>query len=82
MSIKEVFERDKTVFRDFDFNMWDRYYKAINRRVPVESVSEAPFYLELSEGEQECYVESLKSLEEERKSFPQAAYEVRLKDFD
>ena len=82
MSIKEVFERDKTVFRDFDFNMWNRYYKALNRGVPAEKVSKAPYYLELSEREKECYVESLKSLEEERKSFPQAAYEVRLKDFD
>ena len=62
--------------------MWDRYYQAINRGIPVDEVSKAPYYLKLTDSEKECYVEEMKSLEEDRKTFPQAAYEVSLKDFD
>ena len=82
MSIKDVFEKDKGAFKEFDFEMWNRYYRAINAGVPVEKVSKAPYYLELSDSEKQCYVEELKGLEEERKSFPEASYEVRLKDFN
>lgn len=82
MTVKEIFEKDKNVFRSFDFNMWDRYYKALNKETPVEKIVESPYYLELSENEKICYVDDLKKLKEERKSFPQAAYEVRLKDFN
>ena len=80
--MKEIFEKDKTVFDSFDFDKWNRYYRALNREIPVEKVSGAPFYLELTENEKLCYLESLESLKEERKSFPQAAYELDLKDFD
>ena len=82
MTMKEIFERDKTVFNSFDFDKWNRYYRALNKETPVEDVSGAPFYLDLTENEKLCYLASLESLKEERKSFPQAAYEVRLKDFD
>ena len=82
MTKKEIFEKDKTVFDSFDFDKWNRYYRALNKELPVEETSGAPFYLEMTENEKLCYLDALKTLKEERKTFPQAAYEVRLKDFD
>ena len=82
MSIKDIFEKDGTVFDSFGFTEWDRYYRALNAETPVEKLSEKPWFLDLTDNEKLCYMEELKKLKEERKSFPAAAYEVRLKDFD
>jgi hypothetical protein len=82
MTTSEVFAKDKTVFNGFDDDKWFRYYSALNREVPVEKVKEKPYYLELTENEKICYNNGLKSLLEERKTFPQASYEVRLRDLD
>ena len=82
MTSKEIFEKDKTVFDSFDFEKWNRYYRALNAETPVEKLSEKPYYLEMTENEKICYEDSLSKLKKERKSFPQAAYEVRLKDFN
>ena len=82
MTIKELFEKDKTLFSTFDFDKWDRYYHALNKETPVEDVDKKPYFLELTKNEKLCYADDLKKLKEERKSFPQASYEVRLKDFD
>ena len=82
MDMKELWEKDKTMFDDFDFDKWNRYYRALNKETPVEKVSEAPFYVELTDNEKLCYQHELDSLKEDRKTFPQAAYEVRLRDFD
>ena len=82
MNVKENFETDKSVFDSFNFEKWNRYYRALNAEVPVEKVKDKPYYLDMTENEKLCYVDDLESLKKERKSFPQAAYEVRLKDFD
>ena len=82
MTVKEIFEKDKTVFDGFDFEKWNRYYRALNAETPVEKLAEKPYFLKLTENEKICYLDDLKKLREERKSFPQASYEVRLKDFD
>lgn len=82
MNVKEIFEKDKSVFDSFNFEKWNRYYRALNAEVPVEKVKDKPYYLDMTENEKLCYVDDLESLKKERKSFPQAAYEVRLKDFD
>ena len=73
---------DNPDFESFDFDKWDRYYKALNREIPVEEVKEAPFFLDLSDNEKRCYEEELRKLRDERKSFPQARYELEYKDFD
>ena len=82
MTAKEIFETDKSLFDSFDFDKWNRYYKALNREIPVEQVKDKPFFLELTENEKICYLDDLEKLKEERKSFPQAGYELSLKDFD
>ena len=82
MPVEEVFRTDKTVFDSFDFDKWNRYYMALNAETPVEKLAEKPYFIELTENEKICYLDSLKKLKEERKSFPQAAYELRLRDFD
>ncbi len=82
MTTKEIFEKDKTVFDGFGHGEWSRYYSAINKEVPVEKVKDAPYFLELTENEKQCYLNSLNDLKNERKSFPQASYEVQTKDFD
>ena len=81
MTTKEIFEKDKSVFDGFDYDKWRRYYSAINAEVPVEKVKDAPYFLNLTGSEKRCYQIELDSLVEERKSFPQAAYEVRTKDW-
>ena len=82
MAMKELFEKDKSLFRKFDNDAWFRYYSALNKETPVEKVKGSPFYLELSDGEKACYVEALKSLKEDRKICPEVRYEVRLRDLD
>lgn len=82
LTMAELWEKDKTMFDRFDFNMWNRYYQAINRGVPVDEVHKAPYYLMLTDNEKLCYQHEVVELAEERKSFPRASYEVRLRDFD
>ncbi len=82
MTVREIFEKDKTVFDSFDFEKWNRYYRAANKEVPVEKLKDGPYYLELTENEKICYQDDVDKLKKERESFPQASYEVRLKDFD
>ena len=82
MTTKELWEKDKTLFSKFDFNMWNRYYQAINRGVPVDKLKDEPYFLKLTDNEKLCYQNAVNELVEERKSFPQASYEVRLRDFD
>ena len=82
LTTKEIFEKDKTVFDGFNSDKWFRYYSAINKEVPVEKVKDAPYYLDLTGSEKECYKNSMASLIEERKDFPQASYDVRYKDLD
>ena len=82
MTTKEVFDKDKGAFSKFGAEEWFRYYSALNAEVPVDKVKDKPYFLKLSDGENECYKNSLEKLINERKSFPQAAYEVRYKDLD
>ena len=82
MTTAEVFKKDPHVFDGFNKDKWFRYYAAINKEVPVEKVKDEPYFLELTDNEKICYNNALNSLVEERKSFPQASYEVRYKDLD
>lgn len=82
MTTGEVFAKDKTVFHGFNDDKWFRYYSALNKETPVEKVKDKPYYLELTDNEKICYNNSLQSLKEDRKKFPKACYEVRLRDLD
>ena len=39
------------------------------KETPIGKLAERPFYLELTDSEMECFIEALKSLVEERKTF-------------
>lgn len=82
MTTGEVFAKDKTVFNGFNDDKWFRYYSALNKETPVEKVKDKPYYLELTDNEKICYNSELESLVEERKKYPWASYEVRLRDLD
>jgi hypothetical protein len=82
MTTGEVFAKDKTVFNGFNDDKWFRYYSALNKETPVEKVKDKPYYLELTENEKICYNSELKKLVNERKEYPWASYEVRLRDLD
>lgn len=82
MTVDEVHRTDKTIFSSFNDDKWFRYYDALNKETPVEKVKDKPYYLELTENEKICYNGELQSLVEERKKYPWASYEVRLRDLD
>lgn len=82
MTTEEVFKKYKNVFGEFDKDNWFRYYAALNAETPVDEVKDRPYFLELSDAEKICYVNALDELKKERKSFPQASYEVQYKDFE
>ena len=82
MTTGEVFAKDKTVFHGFNDDKWFRYYSALNKETPAEKVKDKPYYLELTENEKICYNSELEKLVNERKKYPWASYEVRLRDLD
>lgn len=82
MTVDEVHRTDKTIFNSFNDDKWFRYYDALNKETPVEKAKDRPYYLELTENEKICYNGELQSLVEERKKYPWASYEVRLRDLD
>ena len=82
MTSSEVWAKDKTLFKNFNDDKWFRYYSALNKETPAEKVKDKPYYLELTENEKICYNSELEKLVNERKKYPWASYEVRLRDLD
>ena len=75
MTVREIFEKDKTLFDGWNFTQWDLYYRALNEETPVETVKDAPWFLELTENEKLCYVDDLIRLQKERERIPGVRYE-------
>ena len=67
----------KMKYPDFGAKEWIEYYDCLNDEVPVEELR-----LELSDEAKADYVESLKFLKEQRKTFPGFGYEVKYSWFD
>ena len=81
MSTKEVWAKFP-VFRDFGKDDWFRYYRAINDEVPVDKISEDPYFLKLTDEEKICYENAVDELVEERKKSPWAGYDIESRYFD
>ena len=62
---------------DFTAKDWIEYYDCLNAEVPVEELR-----LELSDEDKEDYIADLEMLKEERKTFPEASYEVKYSWFE
>lgn len=68
---------DKKDYEGWGAKEWIEYYDSLNAKVPVDKVR-----LELTDSEKKAYIKNAKWLEEERKKFPGASFEVKYSWFE
>ncbi len=78
-TVKELFEKDKTLFKNLTPSQRIQLIESTNREIPPEECG-----LPLTENEKKAYMLDLEALKEERRNNPGATinYEIKYSWFD